>query len=78
MECTLIVQGNAYESGNKSSLWMTPGLHVENYFDPELVMGALKIIGPCEHSLTVEAKDQLAKFLLSQGCTIRTLETVDD
>lgn len=78
MECTLTIEGHAHEKGNKSSLWMTPGLHTGEYFEPQSFMGSVKILGPCEHSVVLDAKNQLVKFLLSQGCAVRTLETVDD
>ncbi len=78
MQCTLVVEGNAYLKGNKSSLWIVPGLRTEAYCGPELVEGAVKILGPCDTSFTVEATKQIARFLRGQKCEINELTTVDD
>jgi len=78
MKCTITIEGNACEKGNKSSLWMTPGLHSKNYFEPQAFAESVKILGPYEHSIILSISDQLVKFLLSQGCAVNTLVTVDD
>ena len=77
MECTIIIEGNAYEKGNKSSLWLMPGLH-EGRIDPQSQIGCVKILGPCDHSLTLETADRLSKFFLVGGSAVRRLETTDD
>lgn len=78
MKFTLTVEGHAYKKGNTSSLWITPGIHDASYFVPQTIEGSVRILGPCEHAVILETKNRLADFFIKQGCTVQTLETVDD
>ena len=74
MQCTLVVEGNAYEKGNESSFWIVPGLS-ETYCEPQSIEGAIKIFGPCEHIFTMDTKDPIAKFGKRE---VNASESVDD
>lgn len=79
MKYIIIVEGNVHEEGNKSSLYLASGdLHNEQYPDPKNIFGAVKIFGPYDHSVVLEVKNNLQKFLSAQNHTIQVVETVDD